>query len=397
MAYQTRQREPLLDGHMHELLSRRGREMFGMALVGVGLALVALLGSYVPEDPNWMAATDATPENLLGRGGASIAAVLMMIMGYAAWVLPVACLTWGARFVSHRGQDRALGRLLFLPIAIALAAIYAASHVPPADWTHSFGAGGLFGDTILGAVLSALPMSPQVGIKIAAFVAFLAASAMVLFVLGVTQREFGLTLRFLFLGMVATGAAVNVTLRRVGRGVGRGAGATAQALHDRRASRRDAMAGNAALSTNDSAYTSSEPRVRRANSSVEASVDPMDAPANQSLQQPQAQVIPQGLFSRMPMRRREMQPARDPSLPDADPMLIEDLEHLEGNPDDRVRSRISDAIRARVSPSAAPVSGNSIADIAARARVTPGTPSRVPQLNRVEPPLTAPTAPANAR
>jgi len=162
MAYQTRQREPLLDGHMQEFLSRRGREMIGMALMGVGLALVAMLGSYVPEDPNWMAATDATPENLLGRGGASIAAVLMMIMGYAAWVLPAAFVVWGVRFLLHRGEGRALGRLLFLPIAIALASIYAASHVPPADWTHSFGTGGLFGDTILGAVLSALPMSPQV-------------------------------------------------------------------------------------------------------------------------------------------------------------------------------------------------------------------------------------------
>jgi len=385
MAYQTRQREPLLDGHMQEFLSRRGREMIGMALMGVGLALVAMLGSYVPEDPNWMAATDATPENLLGRGGASIAAVLMMIMGYAAWVLPAAFVVWGVRFLLHRGEGRALGRLLFLPIAIALASIYAATHVPPADWTHSFGTGGLFGDTILGAVLSALPMSPQVGIKIAAFTAFLASGLMVLFVLGVTQREFGLTLRFLLVGMVATGGVLTTAMQSVGRGLWRGVGTVAQALHDRRVARGDtADVRGAALSTGP-ARSLSEPRVRRA----EPVMDPAAASTHSA---PAAQPAPQGLFSRMPMRRREAQATIDPSLPDADPVLVEDLHAAVVQPNDRVRSRISDAIRARVSPQAAPATGNTIADIAARARVTPGTPSRVPQLNRIEPPLTAAAA-----
>ncbi|MBL4627691.1 MAG: DNA translocase FtsK [Roseicyclus sp.] len=393
MAYQTRQREPLLDGHMHDILVRRGREMCGMALVGLGLILSAMLWSYVPEDPNWMAATDATPENLLGRGGASFAAVLMMIMGFAAWVLPAAALAWGVRLIFHRGQERALGRLLFLPIAIALVAIYAASHVPPADWTHSFGAGGLFGDTILGAVLSALPMAPQIGIKIAAFVAFATAVSMLLFVLGVTQREFGLTLRFLLVGMIATGAAVTATLRSLGRG----AGATALALQDRRAARREAsVAQTAPLQIDPSYTTKSEPRVRRA----EAPDDHVTAPGQPVPQERQ------GLFARMPMRRRDTEPMLEAPLPDADPMLVEDLHGgpiggpiggpAAGEPvgEARVRSRISDAIRARMRPQAPATAGNSIADIAARARVTPGTPSRVPHLNRLEPPLTAPEAPS---
>lgn len=383
MAYQTRQREPLLDGHMHEILVRRGREMCGMALAGLGLALAAMLWSYVPEDPNWMAATDAAPENLLGRGGASIAAVMMMIMGFAAWVLPAACLAWGVRFIFHRGQERALGRVLFLPIAIALAAIYAASHVPPADWTHSFGAGGLFGDTILGAVLSALPMAPQIGIKIAAFLAFVTAALMVLFVLGVTQREFGLTLRFLLVGMIATGTAVMTTMRSIGRGIGRGAGATAVALQDRRLARRDALAVQTASLGMDPSYTTTgEPRVQRAHIPVEPSMAPVEhAPA----------AAPQGLFSRMPTLRREPEATLEGPLPDADPMLVEDL-HDPSLGGERVRSRISDAIRARSRPAEPVQTGNSIADIAARARVTPGTPSRVPGLNRVEPPMTAPAA-----
>ncbi|WP_341863394.1 DNA translocase FtsK 4TM domain-containing protein [Gymnodinialimonas sp. 57CJ19] len=391
MAYQTRQREPLLDGYMHEILARRGREMCGMALVGLGLALAALLWSYVPEDPNWMAATDAAPENLLGRGGASIAAVLMMIMGFAAWVLPMAALAWGARFILHRGQERALGRVLFLPIAIAVAAIYAASHVPPVGWSHSFGAGGLFGDTILGAVLSALPMPPQIGIKVAAFLAFLLAAAMVLFVLGVTQRELGLTLRFLLVGMIATGTAVMATMR----GLGRGAGATAVALQDRRAARRAALAAQAAPLAVDPSYTTTgQPRVHRADVPVEPVLSAAADPAyGEPAAAPAPAAAPQGLFSRMPGLRREPEPTLEGPLPDADPMLVEDLQEEPVGPD-RVRSRISDAIRARRSPQEAPKTGNTIADIAARARVTPGTPSRIPSLNRKEPPLTAAAAQA---
>ncbi|OAN78953.1 cell division protein FtsK [Jannaschia sp. EhC01] len=380
MAYQTRQREPLLDGHMHAILAKRGREMCGMALVGLGVALAAMLWSYVPEDPNWMAATDAAPENLLGRGGASIAAVMMMIMGFAAWVLPLASIAWGVRFILHRGQERALGRVLFLPIAIALAAIYAASHVPPAGWSHSFGAGGLFGDTILGAVLSALPMAPQVGIKIAAFLAFVLTAVMVLFVLGVTQRELGLTLRFLLVGMIATGSAVMTTMQSVGRG----AGATAAALQDRRLARRQALAAQAAtLAVDPSLSTTAEPRVRRAAAPEDAAMDPF-APAPAAVAP-----APQGLFSRMPGLRRDAEPPLEAPLPEADPMLVEDL-HEQPVGQDRVRSRISDAIRARRHPAEVTPTGNTIADIAARARVTPGTPSRVPGLNRIEPPLTAP-------
>ncbi|ABD53345.1 DNA translocase FtsK [Jannaschia sp. CCS1] len=374
MAYQTRQREPLLDGHMQEIVSRRGREMCGIALVGVGVALAAMLWSYVPEDPNWMAATDAQPENLLGRGGASIAALMMMIMGFAAWVLPVASIIWGARFVLHRGQERALGRVLFVPIAVALAAIYAASHVPPVGWTHSFGTGGLFGDTILGAILSALPMAPQVGIKLAAFVAFVLTAGMVLFVLGVTQRELGLTLRFLLVGLIATSTALAALSRRVGRGLGRGAGAAAVALQERRAARAE----RAAAMEIEAAYTTTgQPRVQRADASMDPDMTPVaPVPAQQ------------GLFSRRPGLRREPEAMLEAPLPEADPMLVEDL-YDEPAGEDRVRSRISDAIRARRRPTEAPATGNTIADVAARARVTPGTPSRVPGLNRVEPPLTA--------
>ncbi|MBF9044531.1 DNA translocase FtsK [Rhodobacterales bacterium HKCCE4037] len=385
MAYQTRSgREPLLDGHMQEILARRGQEMIGMTLIGLGLALSALLWSYVPEDPNWMAATDAQPENLLGRTGASVAAVLIMIMGYAAWVLPAAALTWGARFLLHRGHERALGRVLFLPIAIALAAIYAATHLPPQVWPHSFGAGGLFGDTILGALLNAMPFAPQVGIKFAAVFAFVATAILVAYVLGVSKREFGLTLRFLLIGMVATGSAVMTMMRGVGRGVGQGTAVTAGAIQAARAARAEARVNAPVPAV---APLTSEPRVRRAAMSYDdEEFDLVDDPYAEPPAPPQQSSG--GLFSRMPRLMRDAEPTFEAPLPEADPVLSEDL-HDSPYGEERVRSRISDAIRARVRPSQPDTGGRSIAEIAARARVTPGTPSKVPGLNRAEPPLTA--------
>jgi S-DNA-T family DNA segregation ATPase FtsK/SpoIIIE len=183
-------------------------------LLGLGVALAALMLSYTPDDPNWMAATDTAPQNLLGRTGASVAAILMMIVGYGALVLPIASIVWGVSVPPARGDDRALPRVFFLPIVLALASIYSASHVPPSEWTHSFGLGGLFGDTVLGAVLNALPVSAQPGLKLIAAAAFLGGAAMLMHVAGISSGEFRATLRFLVYGLLSTIAMVVAGLAR---------------------------------------------------------------------------------------------------------------------------------------------------------------------------------------
>ena len=353
MAYQTRGREPLLDGRMQEMLAKRGREVVGIGLIGVAVLLAAMLWSYVPEDPNWMAATDASPQNILGRTGASVSALLMMIIGYASWLLPIGAFVWGARFLAHAGQERVLGRAIFLPIAVALAAIYGASLVPPMTWTHTFGVGGLFGDTILGAVLSALPIAPQSAIKVLAFVTFFAALFVSLFCLGVTKRETGLAGRFVYLGLAAIWAGILYLLRLTGRGAGAaatGAVAKGQAWREARAER--AAAANA------------EGLVHRADGDVTAFEEPTSG----------------SIFSRLPILRGDNSDEPVQSLSETELDLIEDSEMPLDPDEDRVRSRINNAIRARVRRP------NLVADVAARARVAPGTPSRV---GRVEPPLTA--------
>jgi S-DNA-T family DNA segregation ATPase FtsK/SpoIIIE len=380
MAYQTRQRDPLLDDRMHEILVRFGQQATGFALLGLAAALAALLFSYAPDDPNFMAATDAVPQNLLGRFGASIAAILMMIMGYGAFLLPVASLVWGVRFLTQTGHERAIGRSLFLPIAVALAAIYAASITPPQDWTHSFGLGGLFGDTILGAVLNALPMSPEAGLKLLAALAFVGGVFLSLFVLGVDRIEMRHGLRFLILGLLSVGAMVSGGLRNAGAGAGR----AATHLAERRAAR-------AAQTTPERAPTrlATDPALR----TVPIVHDDED---EGEIAQPSARRSP-GLFARMPMlRAREAEPRIEPELVVPGGPAVDEVDAPD---EDRIRARIADVIKSRVRRP------NVIAEAAQRRRgVLPASAlaaaapaAAANPAARVEPPLTAARRPVAAQ
>ena len=349
MAYQTRQRDPLLDDTMHEALVRRGQEVVGLVFLALAAALAALLVSYTPDDPNFWAATDAAPENMLGRTGASIAAVAMMITGYAAFVLPAVALAWAVRFVAHQGAERALSRLLFLPIAVALFAVYAASYPPGAGWTHSFGIGGLFGDTVLGALLSALPMPPQAGLRLLAALAFGAGLGVVLFAAGVTLAELRIAGRFLLAGLVAAGAMVATGMREAGGG----AATAASGLAARRTANRTEPGS---------------PRIRR------------DAPAPLAPEQdaPAAPRAMSGIFTRVPRLASRDDLAPEPELvPRPDP----EVGDLDLPDEDRLRAKIADVIRSRVRPT------DPIAAAAARRREA-GLPTR-----DAEPVLRAP-APA---
>ena len=180
MAYQARGRDPLFDSDTQAIIERRGKELIGMALVGLAVLIAMALGSYSPDDPNWMSATDAPAKNWLGPLGASFASPIYVIAGFGGW---------GFRFLFHRGEENILGRLIFAPIAVALVSVYFSTHVPGPTWSHSFGLGGLFGDTILGAILGVLPVPPGVGLKVLALVLFFGSIAMMAYALGFDRDE----------------------------------------------------------------------------------------------------------------------------------------------------------------------------------------------------------------
>ena len=323
MAYQARGRDPLFDSDMQAAIERRGKELIGIALVVVGLLAAGMIGSYTPDDPNWMSATDAPVQNLLGRFGASLAAPLFMIIGGGSWGIALIAIAWGMRFAFHIGEDQALSRVIFAPIAIAVASVYAATLVPGAGWTHAFGLGGLFGDTILGAVLNFLPMSAAIGLKLMSVIFGIAALFFLLFVMGVTGPELRWGTKFLIVGVIMSYATLMTAL---GRGA-HGAVAAAHAVQARRQDRREAHAaamqqnGWAEAVGDEIVYEDEEPYIEDERPSLLARV-------------PGLVKRPEPMPEKMP----------EPELVEATPVA-----HVEALPgEDRIKEKIADVVKSRL-------------------------------------------------
>lgn len=339
MAFQTRGRDPLFDSDMAETIEKRGKELAGLALIVFSAMVAAMVISYHPEDPSFLSATDQPVQNWLGRLGASIAAPLFMVVGWASWGLPIVLGAWGVRLVAHRGDDRAIGRLIFAPIWIAVLSLYSASLTPGAEWahTHSFGLGGLFGDTVLGTLLGILPIKATMGLKILSLILGVAMVFFGAFVLGFTRFEIKKTTRFLLLGSIFAYANL---MKLLGRGAS-GAVQAAQTMQERAAERRDLRAnapGNAVETQQpyEAATIPAAPRVLRAEPSISA--DPMSTQA-----EPQ-EPARGGLLSRMPSLIRKPEPMPEPELVTPEPLDFD----AEMPGDDRIRAKIADVIKSRV-------------------------------------------------
>jgi S-DNA-T family DNA segregation ATPase FtsK/SpoIIIE len=366
--------------------------LLGLALVGLALAVTLMLWTYTPEDPGWMVATNEPARNLMGRFGAAVSSTLVIICGRGAWAVPLILLIWGVRFVIHRGEDRAMGRTIFAVIAVAMASVFASTHVPGADWTHSFGLGGLFGDTIVGALLGLLPFGAAFSLKLLSVLSGIAVIAMGLYVTGFEKSELRAILRFLVIGVIRT---YDQALTWAGRGASETARA-AQALKDRRQARREAgyieeppveqpaVTGGAATSSwtsrlrdahaaRQSGDLRPEPlvassRVAPPRSQLRADIryapepvlveepagvatlaraaglaaGPVLAAPARALAGAAAPRPRGGLLAKMPQLMRRV---IEPEL--AEPVLTLRAEAAEGPSEDRIRARISDAIRLR--------------------------------------------------
>ncbi len=368
-SYQARGRDPLFDKNTQVLLEKRGRELIGIGLIVVGLMFALMLGSYAPEDPSWLSATEAPVNNVLGRLGASIASPLMIIVGVASWGLPAGFVAWGARFVLHSGSERALSRAVFVPIAMAIGAIYASTHVSTAPQSY----GGLFGDTVLAALIQIVPFGPGFSLKSLSVVAFFATGALFLFALGFTVQELKRLGRFLMFGVISVYALALHLLGKGAKGSVVLSGQMARKAAERRAERRaraealaeEQAAFDATMQADHPTERPSESRVIRAERSM-----PQAAPAHQAYDvAPMTSEAKPSLFAKMPgLLKRQAPDDLEPEL--IEPDLAPDVDMTPGQ-DDRIRSKISSAINAR-------------------ARVAPRvTPPLSGQAGRQEPPLTA--------
>ena len=226
MAFQTRTRDPLLDSDTQAIIERRGKEVLGLLLLGIGVAIVLALGSYSPDEPSWQSTAGPSDENLLGPIGATFALLVYVIVGYGGWAIALVPLAWGLRFLLHFGEKTALRRLIFAPVAIAMVSIYFATHVTGADWKYASGLGGHFGDVVLGSVLVFLPVELDIGLKVLSAALFAGCVALLAYVLGVTRSEVQHFARFLARGLAFGGRViVRFTAESVASGCRAGLGA----------------------------------------------------------------------------------------------------------------------------------------------------------------------------
>ncbi|NDW54202.1 DNA translocase FtsK [Aliiroseovarius sp. PrR006] len=340
MAYQAKQRDPIFDSTTQAVLERRGKELLGIGLIALGIVIALILGSYSPEDPGWMSATDTPAQNALGRIGAFIASPLSVIAGLGSWALPLILVVWGLRMTFHFGEERAVGRLIFAPIAVALCSVYASTLVPGAGWTHSFGLGGLFGDTVLGALLSALPVSAGAGLKAMSVIAAIAAIAMTMFVVGLDRVELKRIGHFLVVGVIMTYAGVVSLMGKGAKGAATGAAATARHMQDRYAARKEQQQAQEEYQELFEEEFSSPPPLRTArvlrpeppmHGAPEAVIHDEPAPAPQK----------QGLLASL--MRRNVEP--EPEL--VEPAVFEGEIPDELGGEDRIRAKIASALKNR--------------------------------------------------
>ncbi len=104
---------PLLD-------SWRLFELLGLLTGVAGLLILLSLASYLPEDPSLSTAvaTGTLPHNLIGPAGAFAADGLFQVFGWVAYLLPLALLVVGARWLLKRPFDAPRTKMLGVALLV---------------------------------------------------------------------------------------------------------------------------------------------------------------------------------------------------------------------------------------------------------------------------------------
>ena len=317
MAYQTRSRDPLLETHMQEAIRKRGRELIGLAMVGLSILIGAMLWSYSPTDPSWSSATSTPAQNMLGAFGAGISSKLILAIGWASWCMPLLLFVWGIRFILHMGDNRLLSRAVVIPVFLAFSAVFLATHVPPSIWQHGFGLGGLSGDAALGILMDLVPLGLTIRLIVISLVLGALFLVTGLFTLGFSKIELRYFARYSMIAIILTYASIVAVLSFVLRGGAKGAIAAKATLDARREAQADEKTVESLRSMPKAASTGEKPAELRATA--------------------KSWSVPQ---FKIPSFRKSA------PLPDEDEVV--DLMADDTGEHDRVRSRINDAIKSKV-------------------------------------------------
>ena len=345
MAFQSRSRDPLFDSTTQAAIEKRSKELIGLLAIGLGLMLAAMIGTYTPDDSNWMVSSDAPVQNWLGQTGASLSFLLITFLGLGSWGLSLFAIGWGTRFLMHRGEERVVWATFMLLPWLILVALHFETLVPHAEWRnfHSFGLGGMIGNTALGGLLALMPGGLAFLVKFLSFLTALGTLALGAIVMGFSKEEIGRIWRFFLFGVVlAFGAFAGL----LGRGASGGA-AAARAMQARRAAQREDKQGTTETSDDDLIF--SDPLVDEVdNAHVQSTPQFGLAPAPEASDGP-AIAEKNSLLGRASSLIRRAEPTLhpEPELVEPQPAVgAEDLaEELPG--DARIAQKIASAVRTR--------------------------------------------------
>jgi len=216
------------ESKVEALLRARGSETLGFGFLLLAVLTLACFATYNANDPSFFNKTATAPTNLLGFSGAYVADMGHRILGASFWTLPILFLAWGLRLMLHIGAERVAKRVIVAPIAIALAAIFFTTHVPPSGWTYAYGLGGEFGDAVVTAVLEVMPLEPSSALNTLTLILVVPFLIVSLFALGMSRAEVKLGWQYFLAGLVVIYLMLRGLVSRVlpslAVGVKRGAG-----------------------------------------------------------------------------------------------------------------------------------------------------------------------------
>ena len=126
-----------------------------------------------------------------------IIAPTMVTIGISSWILSIFMFFWAVRLIFHLNAQTFFNRVVFLPILAAFLSVCASCFPVTSAWPHSFGLGGLFGDTILTFLVDVVSSSFGFGLKTLVPTFIILSSFTALFVLGFDKKEIKTIIRII--------------------------------------------------------------------------------------------------------------------------------------------------------------------------------------------------------
>jgi S-DNA-T family DNA segregation ATPase FtsK/SpoIIIE len=212
------------------LIRTRGAEALGFGLLLLSMGLAASFATYAASDPSFFIKTSEAPQNMLGYFGSYTADMLHRLLGASNWMLPLLFLVWGLRLLLRSGGNRMIPRIFLAPIALAVSALFFAAYIPPSDWPHSYGLGGILGDAGLKGGLNVLPLDLSYALK--GLTLLLAGLFLVfwLYVLGVSWAEIKLAWQYFLAGLVVVYMLLRSVVEKLVPSLAKGAGSLGSGL-----------------------------------------------------------------------------------------------------------------------------------------------------------------------